>query len=523
MQRHTQKGTVTMKRSLRTGFAFLLSLMMCLGMMTGCQASKDPASSTTSREPVDEGRETIPDDSETSTSVSSDANTTGTNASVKPGSTTVKSTGTQKTTAKKPTATKPNSGNDALTDGAYPPLGNNIMPIGAWVAPPRANVKNNNPSFINDTQYKMLKESGINLIYGLYETATDNMPDVQKSLDLCQKYGIKYLVRDSNTNDPDEEMMRTALSKYAKHPAFAGIKVQDEPGANSFERFGEMHPIYRNLLPNKYFYINLLPSYATASQLQYGAATTQTGGTMTFSEYLSQYIDEVKPRFLSYDYYPITGKAGTVENGYFNELSTFRTLGLKHNIPYWVFIQATSYNSNTRRPNEAEILWQVNTALSYGAKGIQYFCYFTPLEDDIFKGSFIDKYGKKTEIYAYGQKANKQIAAVDDVLMNSVSKGVIVSGTSPDPSIPAKDKLTKYGVVSGISQSGAPFITGCFDHKGKDAYYVTNNSIEQSGTATLKFTKSVKGYQVVNGVKKEFSGTSVSVSLKAGEGALIYF
>lgn len=277
----------------------------------------------------------------------------------------------------------------------------------------------------------MLRDSGINLIYGLYETANDQLDDVQKSLDLCQKYGIKYLVRDSNTNEPDEELMRAALEKYAKHPAFAGLKVQDEPGVNSFERFGDAHPIFQKLLPDKYFYINLLPSYSTPAQLQYGAATTQTSGSITFEQYLDAYIKTVKPKFLSYDYYALTEKKDFIQTGYFNELSTFRKLGLKNNIPYWVFIQACSFNSLTRRPNEAEILWQVNTSLAYGAKGIQYFCYFTPIEDDIFQGNFIDKNGNKTEIYAYGQKANRQIAAVDDVLMNSVSKGVIVTGTSP--------------------------------------------------------------------------------------------
>lgn len=89
------------------------------------------------------------------------------------------------------------------------------------------------------------------------------------------------------------------------------------------------------------------------------------------------------------------------------------------------------------------------------------------MEDDIFQGNFIVKNGNKTEIYAYGQKANRQIAAVDDVLMNSVSKGVIVTGTSPDPSIPAADTLTKYGALTGVSHSGAAFLTGCFDYGGQ--------------------------------------------------------
>lgn len=517
----------TMRATRKRRLPALLAAVLIFALAAGCGGRTTPASSTASegRELVD-SRETWPEESAGAVSSSGETDpsspTSAASGPTQPGRTTAKTTASAKPPSGKPTSGESTpSSSGTITNGSYPPLGKNIMPIGAWVAPPRAGVKNNNPSFINDAQYKMLRDSGINLIYGLYETANDQLDDVQKSLDLCQKYGIKYLVRDSNTNEPDEELMRAALKKYAKHPAFAGLKVQDEPGVNSFERFGDAHPIFQKLLPDKYFYINLLPSYATPAQLQYGAATTQTSGSITFEQYLDAYIKTVKPKFLSYDYYALTEKKDFIQTGYFNELSTFRKLGLKNNIPYWVFIQACSFNSLTRRPNEAEILWQVNTSLAYGAKGIQYFCYFTPIEDDIFQGNFIDKNGNKTEIYAYGQKANRQIAAVDDVLMNSVSKGVIVTGTSPDPSIPAADTLTKYGALTGVSHSGAAFLTGCFDYGGKNAFYVVNNSITQSGTVTLRFEKSVSGSRVIDGAKTTFSGSSLSLTLKAGEGALV--
>lgn len=407
------------------------------------------------------------------------------------------------------------------TGGKYPPLGADVMPIGAWVAPPRAGVKNNNPSFITDAQYKMLGESGINLIYSLYENYGPNSEEVKQSLDLCQKYGLKYLVRDANINEPDEESMRETLQEYAKHPAFAGVNVRDEPGTVSFEQFGEQHVTFKKLAPDKYFYINLLPSYATPAQLLYGAATSAQSGTVTHTEYLDRFIKTVKPRFLSYDYYAINGAAGTVQNGYFKELSTFRKLGLQNNIPFWVFVQACSYGGASRRPNRAEIMWQVNTSLAYGAKGIQYFCYFTPIESDDFQGSFIDKNGRKTEIYTYGQEANRQIAAVDDVLMNSVSKGVIVTGKSPDSSIPAGDKLSKYGSLTDVTASGSGFLTGCFDCGGKNVFYVVNNSITSNGTVTLKFSKSVSGRYVYNAASRNFSGLSLALTLNAGEGVLV--
>ena len=139
-----------------------------------------------------------------------------------------------------------------------------------------------------------------------------------------------------------------------------------------------------------------------------------------------------------------------------------------------------------------------------------------------FPGIFIDKDVNKTEIYAYGQKANKQIAAVDHVLMNCTSKGIIVTGENIDKSLPASDTVTKYGNLSSVTGTGSGFITGCFDYKGKDAFYVANNSLLNNGDVTLHFSKSVSGTHVYNASSKKFSGSSLTVSLKAGEGVLIY-
>ncbi len=500
-----------------------MALVLTVGLMAGCGTSDQTSSR---RELVDEEESSIISvDSETSAGLESltsengdSSKETSTSNSSKPNSNPVSSA-----SGSSSSSSASADGNGPMTNGAYPPIAKDVMPIGAWVAPPKANInRRNNPSFITDAQYKMLQESGINLIYGLYELATGDMDDILKSLDLCQKYGIKYLVRDPNLLDADENMMRSSLKRYANHPAFAGVKVQDEPGTTMFDIFGEMHPAYKKLLPDKYFYINLLPSYATPSQLQFGAGTTRKDGTMTFEKYLDEYIAKVKPRFLSYDTYSIHGKKGTVDQVHFKDLSTYRSLSLKHNIPFWVFIQACGFG-NMRRPNEAEILWQVNTCLAYGAKGIQYFCYFTPLEDpSAFPGNFIDKDGNKTEIYAYGQKANRQIAAVDQVLMNCTSKGIIVTGENIDKSLPASDTVTKYGNLSSVTGTGSGFITGCFDHKGKDAFYVANNSLLNDGNVTLHFAKSVSGTQVYNASSKKFSGTSLTISLKAGEGVLVY-
>jgi len=516
-----------MKKTGNRWIALLLLVTMLAGLLVGCTVQgEDPTTP-----PATAGRETVPQrepvDRPTSPQVDPPTEPSAappTDPSVAPPTEPTVVPPTEPTVAPPtdpPKATEPEY--EALTNGKYPPIDPDVMPIGAWVAPPHENILNQgNPSFITDEQFKILSESGINLIYGLYEMANDHMPDILKTLDLCEKYGVKYLIRDNNVNEADMDIMMAALKRYASHPAFAGVKIMDEPGTTHFDIFAETHEMYKQLCPDKYYYINLLPSYANASQLQYGAATTRNDGTMDFDTYLELYIEKVKPAFLSYDYYCIGGAAGTVQQGYFRDMSKFRELSLEHDIPFWVFIQACGYG-NMRTPNEAEIQWQVNTSLAYGAKGIQYFCYFTPLEDpDGFRGNFIDRNGNKTDIYYYGQRANTQIAACDEVLMHCTSKGLIVTGNSIDNTIPAKDKITSYRELVQVTAQNSGFLTGCFDHEGKSAYYVVNNSLTNQGSVTLTFEKAVNGVYVFDGVAYEFTGDSLPLEMMPGEGALVY-
>lgn len=68
---------------------------------------------------------------------------------------------------------------------------------------------------------------------------------------------------------------------------------------------------------------------------------------------------------------------------------------------------------------------------------------------------------------------------------------------------------------------GGHILTGCFDYKGTQAYYVTNNSITEGDTAVLTFAEDVAGYFVQGGTKSEFEGQTLSVTLQPGEGVLV--
>ena len=120
------------------------------------------------------------------------------------------------------------------------------------------------------------------------------------------------------------------------------------------------------------------------------------------------------------------GSGDGLMEGYFENMSIIRSAALEANIPFWVFIQTCSFSSGTRIPDEADILWQVNTALTYDAKGIQYFTGVLPSNGaETFTGAMFDRDGNRTDVYDYVKKANTQVKVVDEVLMCAKSKGII--------------------------------------------------------------------------------------------------
>ena len=51
---------------------------------------------------------------------------------------------------------------------------------------------------------------------------------------------------------------------------------------------------------------------------------------------------------------------------------------MRHDVPFLLIVQAMPHGPY-RDPTEAELAWQVHHALAFGARGISYFTYWTPV------------------------------------------------------------------------------------------------------------------------------------------------
>ena len=186
---------------------------------------------------------------------------------------------------------------------------------------------------------------------------------------------------------------------------------------------------------------------------------------------------------------PVDKVAGELNlQSYIRTLSLYRQISLEYNIPFWVSVTSFNHRYQTQL-TEKQIAWLVNSSLAYGAKGIQYYTYWPTIDGSTTdswatpsKAGLVTTNGTPHDTYYQIQNINKNIKAVDDVLMNCTSKGVIQYGKQLLP-LSTDDVLYGYGLLGDIE--GGDIFVGCFDHNGNDVYYIVNNSFN-AGRTTFK-------------------------------------
>lgn len=360
-------------------------------------------------------------------------------------------------------------------NGVFNFLDKDELLIGAWVAPPQKDVVGNKQSFINEEQYRYIKESGINTIYALYERGDNDIDIVKQALQCGVNAGVNYLVRDErlkNIETVDE--YNSILKEYRYSKAFSGFLFWDEPGMIDYPNVYKVHELSRKSIdPSKLVYVNLLPLYATSDQLWSGAVVKEkTTKEIKPIDYYEAYVKETNPSFLSYDFYPFEGEFPNIKAGFYEQYSMVNKIAMKYQLPTMCFIQALSFNENTRIPTHQEISFHVNVSLAYNTKGIQYFTYFLPTNDreERFKGAMINHQGEKTKIYESVKSVNAFIRNIQADLKPAKWQGIV---TSVNVDIPMTDRI----YLKDIFVNADYVITGVYHHNDTMMLFCVNTSL----------------------------------------------
>ena len=391
-----------------------------------------------------------------------------------------------------------------------------IFPIGGWVGPSAAG--GGSPSFLEDKYFELLKDSGINLMYG--NTEHNGSPEVMRGLTLCDKYGISYLVNDSRfrTKDFSEAEGIAALNEYQKHSSFVGIAVHDEPFLRDMESLRLARQRHKKVFEKACFHTNLFPIYCDSA----GITMCETHENSSYEEYvryIETYIDCANPDHLSYDFYPFKGKENEVDPVYFENMEFIRAYAEKLKVPYWCFIQVTSWHKGViRNTTEKEIRWQVFTSLAYGSKGINYFTFCTPIDcyAALFDEAMLDRKGRPTPSYYYVQNVNKRLIKIGKELLYAEHKAII----PPIKKVaPIESPIARTNCVIFKDVCVDTCLTGIFEKDGEPLYFICNTDFEQSADYKMIFEKNVKLQNVETG--EFYEGDAVSLCIPPADGVLL--
>lgn len=420
--------------------------------------------------------------------------------------------------------------------------GKDVMPIGVWSGP--------DDCMATDEYYKEMQELGINLLISP-PAYLESRESLERHLTLADKYHMVAYVPYSAKYLPEtREQMEEVHKAMSPHPSFVGMTHRDE--LTYGEIWADYLPVIREFKKTEYaekydYYFNGNPFWARVLSPKFFCG-------VTYAAYLKSYVDKkcLGCNFLSTDFYPFIGDDTLMPHNYFKQLAIQRDVAYKNGVPFWMYIQCGSISESKdlseRTSSEAAFRWNVNVALAYGVKGIEWFTLTysnfgknnwwkfynenggnKEIADSLADGSKSALYNRHKNYehnrwYDYAVRAAKQIQAVDEVLMNSYNAGVMQYGESPY-------KVIKNGRIDGNSwyelqgvSGEANLLIGCFEYDGRTALYVVNNSYvegEKESGATLSFDGNYR-YRIIQRAETRYeTGEKISLTLLEGEGVLI--
>ncbi len=431
----------------------------------------------------------------------------------------------------------PFSGCAPKTSTDQPVYGDDYTPFrfAAYMTPPRANAMPGSPDYINDTQYSWMKECGFNYAYPIYENSVE---DMKRALELAEKHDINYFIRDDEimlaitgpamTELPEslKTHIKETVDQYVQYDSFAGINAGDEISKSCFNNARLVKEYWDSLYPNKEFFINLLPMFASPGQL----------GTRDYQDHLDSFIEIVEPTYLSYDLYALLGWSDddvkTIRPDHLRNLEIAIATAEKADLPLYTFILTMGHMSYRTPKNYDDLAWQVYATMAFGAKGVQTFTYWTTMDpnDTTITYGLVDMQGNRTETWYSMQKVISEVRSMERAYMQFDYEGTIACPKPSDFAHPQMSILeNSLDGHEGIeSYAGSEdLLIGCFhDAEERNGYMLVNYAdpaLDLTNHVEITF-KDAKEAIVYSHGKEErilLSGGKFEADIGSGEGFFV--
>jgi hypothetical protein len=336
------------------------------------------------------------------------------------------------------------------------------IPILAWYGIP--------PEETTINRYQELKESGI----GCNFTFFPNAESMEEALQIAHKTGIKLFVACPELKTNTQETVK----RFMNHPAVAGYMLRDEPNRTDFPELAEWVRKIRAVDDRHFCYLNLFPNYATGQQL----------GTKTYQEHVDLFVSEVPVQLLSFDHYPVLGDS--LRSCWYENLEIISDAARKSGKPFWAFVLSVAHGPYPV-PTIPQMRLQVYSDLAYGAQGIQYFTYWTPL-DTVWKFNRgpITAEGKRTQVYDRIKVINNEIRNLSGVFLNA--RVVSVAHTGDAIPLGTKPLLKPPGPVKVLKTEGKGAVVSVMKNNDNNFLVVVNRDFINPMKLTIECDPIVK-------------------------------
>jgi hypothetical protein len=333
-----------------------------------------------------------------------------------------------------------------------------------WVSPPADST--------TPARYAELAGAGFNVTVLAWEDPGTVAPNLAR-LACSEPVGVRNLLLDNRLDDVHEgdpgslAILDAIVASYRGHPAFLGWYLGDEPKEDRFPRLAEWFRLLRERDPSHPAWNNLMGRVVFPSR-------------DAFLEHLRRYVREVRPAVLSTDHYDHLENG---ERGLFIENVALTALVARESgLPFWGIVLLTQHGP-FREVDDGLLAWQVAQWLSYGARGIGYFTYWTPAPDpQVEWGDGMIRWGtgERTAHYERVRRLNLAVRPVGETLAGLAWLGTEHAGGTPAGGTAfAPDSL--LAAVEGRATIGQ-----FADPRGRPYLLVANRDSAQGRTLALE-------------------------------------
>ena len=286
------------------------------------------------------------------------------------------------------------------------------------------------PYEISEESFSLYKDAGLNTLaminHSLEKTSENQFylgsKRTMKALEMCKKVGLNAILNYNDwiatwSEDDENYYGDTPFSTFDLYGDYkdiiSGVHICDEPSADHMILYSNktLMDDFKKVYPNASYIVNIIPITAGASA--YGYVTYQN----LVDDYAEKIMSQFENSYISVDYYPFHKNVKDEDLYIFTNYQMIAETAKKYNAKKNFILQSSTGVEFQDNLSEADMRWQVYSALAFGADSLQYYCYSVPKGIE-YNYCILKPDGTPSDLYYYIKEINSEIQSFASVILS---------------------------------------------------------------------------------------------------------